>query len=614
MIIVRFQGGFANQIFQYAFYLNLCEKFSSVKIYADLSHYKKCKDHGGFKLKRFTKLNIIRKINLNDFVSVNENNFDEFVNNHSENENYYFNGYWQEERFFPKDLNRIKNIFVQDKLSSKNRGYIKGIIDSESVSVHVRRGDYVNNFMHGNIANQCYLQNSIKYIIDNIDNPHFFVFSDDIVWAKENLNFGDSSVTFITGNSDKVEQDIILMSLCKHNIIANSSFSWWAQFLNSNPQKIVIAPEYWFNQKSETTKDLVVKNSINISNIPLVQNVSNQPFFSILIPVYNTSNTVRRTLASVLNQTFNNIEVIIVDDGSTDNSYKVLQSYQLRDARIKLIKHEKNEGLLAARYTAMKEARGKYVLFIDSDDWFELDACQILYNELKNKPVDMLEFGFIREPTGIKQEISKDYGDRVEALLQRDYLSTFWNKVYSLNIVKEVVHSIAPFKCTFSEDMFYSLVFACFAKKIGYIDTYLMHYMLFTGISTQKDYSTVRIKNIINDAFAIKQQLEFFLQHYFYEKNINLESYVKKNCNNIAFMINENTNGAIIIEQLKYLDEVFDTDYLRNKYVYMSEIVSKYEKLQAMPIIKIGILLILFWYSIFKSRFKGIVNSFLKRR
>lgn len=611
MFVVVFQGGFANQIFQYAFYLHLIEKFSSDNVFADISHYKKCKDHGGFKLRRFVNLHYINRKRIKNLITINENNYEQTI--FSDEANYYFNGYWQEEKFFPRDIQKIKDIFNIDNLNSKNKVILKSIINTDSVSVHVRRGDYVNNFMHGNIANQCYLQNSIDYVKSAIENPYFFVFSDDIEWAQNNLKFPNPNVIFVSGNSDKVEQDIILMSNCKHNIISNSSFSWWAQFLNSNPEKIVITPEYWFNQKLETAKELLVDNSIRIPNTPFVKKELQQPFFSILIPVYNTEKTLRRTLASVLNQTYESIEVIIVDDGSTDNSLEILKTYESRDARIKLVKHEKNLGLLAARYTAMEKATGKYVLFIDSDDWLELYACQILYSELQKNPVDVLEFGFIREPLGIKQVICKDYGDRADALLQRNYLSTFWNKVYSINVVKKVLTSVKPFSCTFSEDMFYSLVFTCFAKTFGYIDYYLTHYMLFTGISTQKIYSTEQIKKIINDALNVKNQSELFLAQNFPEKLQYHEQYTKRNCNNISYMISQNSDLAVVLEQLKILDTMLGTSYYESKIKQISGIISKYETVLTLPFIKICLSVFMFLISIFKNRIQIILKDLLKK-
>lgn len=612
MLIVRFQGGFANQIFQYALLLKLKELFPAVKVLADLSHYKTCKDHGGFKLNRFVRLKQFRGHKKNNFETITETNC------HFENldvaKDYYFNGYWQEKRFFPKDMSLIKSIFSEGNLLERNRNYLNEINETVAVSVYIRRGDYVNNFMHGNIANQCYLQNSIDYIKGKVQDASFFIFSDDIEWAKSNLQFGDSKVTFVCGNSDNIEQDIILMSHCKHNIISNSSFSWWAQFLNSNPEKIVITPEYWFNQDAGAAKDLFVPSSIKIPNTPTVDTVSQQPFFSILIPVYNTEMTLRRTLSSVLNQTFADIEVIVVDDGSTDDSFDILKTYESRDARVKIIKHEKNSGLLAARYTAMKKATGRYVSFIDSDDWYELDACQILYDELQRNPVDMLEFGYIREPIGLKQEICRDYGNRVDALLQRDYLSTFWNKTYSINVVKKVLDSVRSFYCTFSEDMFYSLVFACFLKTIGYVDKYLMHYMLFTGISTQKVYPTEQIKKIINDASNVKKQLESFLTYYFPEKMQCLEQYTKKNYNNIYFMINLNSDLVVVLEQLKILDTTFGTSYYESKIKQISGIISKYEKVLTLPFINICFSVFIFLISIFKNRLQIILKGLVKNK
>lgn len=612
MLVVSFQGGFANQIFQYAFYLHLQEMFSSDIVYADISHYKHCKDHGGFKLNRFEKLrysNIKKNI---DFITVNENNYDKI--DLSEDLNYFFRGYWQEKRFFPNDISKIKKLFSTANLTLKNKAVLQAIVNTNSVSIHVRRGDYVNNFIHGNIANQCYLQNSIDYIKIKIENPHFFVFSDDIDWAKNNLNFSNSNVTFVSGNSDKVEQDIILMSNCKHNIISNSSFSWWAQFLNSNPEKIVITPEYWFNQKSETVKELLVDNSVRIPNTPFVGEEIRQPFFSILIPVYNTEKTLRRTLASVLNQTFKDIEVIIVDDGSTDNSFEILKTYESRDTRIKLFKHEKNSGLLAARYTAMKEAVGKYVLFIDSDDWFELDACQILYNELQKHPVDMLEFGYIREPLGLKQKICKDLGNRLYALLQNNYMITFWNKTYSMNIVKRVLASINSFRCTFSEDFFYSIVFACFAKTIGYVDCYLMHYTLFTGISTQKSYSNEQVRQIIDNMLAVKKNLLSFLSDYAPDKKQYFGICMQARYNHVAFIISKNNNFYDVLGQLQVIDRSFNTDFHNEKLKQIQDfktIYDEYQNFLNLPFAKMIYILLRFLCKTFIDRARLLFN--LKR-
>ena len=119
----------------------------------------------------------------------------------------------------------------------------------DSVSLHIRRGDYLlpeNRELFGGICTLDYYRRAIDYILDKVKNPFFFIFSNDIVWVKENMNISNS--LFITWNSGKDSwQDMFLMSKCKHNIIANSTFSWWGAWLNKNPQKIVISPSRFFN-------------------------------------------------------------------------------------------------------------------------------------------------------------------------------------------------------------------------------------------------------------------------------------------------------------------------------------------------------------------------------
>jgi hypothetical protein len=108
-----------------------------------------------------------------------------------------------------------------------------------------------------------YYHEAIKIMKEKIKNPYFFIFSDDIPWVKENLKI-DGDAFFITGKKIKDHEEMFLMSRCKHNIIANSSFSWWGAWLNNNPEKIVIAPKRWFNNEKINTSDLVPDNWLRI--------------------------------------------------------------------------------------------------------------------------------------------------------------------------------------------------------------------------------------------------------------------------------------------------------------------------------------------------------------
>ena len=569
MFILRFQGGFANQLFQYAFYLKLIEEYPFQDIYVDLRHYKKCKDHGGFKLNQFVDLNVTNAISVDSEV-INENNYEYFVKNFSQDKFYYFDGYWQNKSFFPKNLEKIRKIFDKSNLLKCNEIFLKKIDECNSVSIHVRRGDYVNNFMHGNIANKCYLQNSIDYIKSNVVEPVFFVFSDDIKWTKDNLNFVNSEVFFISGNDKNVEQDIILMSNCKHNIISNSSFSWWAQYLNNNPQKLVITPEYWFNQKTETVEELFVDKAIKIPNTPKYEKVNKKPFFSIIIPVYNTKVTLRRTLASVLNQSYDNIEVIIVDDCSTDNSYEILKAYEVRDKRIKLFHHEKNSGSLVTRLTGMRQAKGQYILFLDSDDWLELEACQVLFDELNKNPVDILEFGYINEPFGKKNPMPKIKTKFLKAIFsisaKKRYPVTFWNKAYSREVLQRMLPYTKEFYCTMLEDGYFTILFLTFYKTFYRINKYLHHYNSGTGITTQKNYTEEKICQILDSYNIAFTKIYEFLREKNATYTIAFKNFVYYE---IQYICGNFTRLHIPIEQkisnLYIVKSYFNNDYVNNK-------------------------------------------------
>jgi len=180
--------------------------------------------------------------------------------------NVYLNGFWQSENYFEpvKDI-LLKEFSLKGKLDSANQLIAQKIIDSNSVSLHIRRGDYVSdkatNAFHG-VCSLDYYQRAIKHIQNTVSGINIFVFSDDVTWAKANLKT-DASITFIDFNNHG-EIDMYLMSLCKHNIIANSSFSWWAAWLNQNPGKMVIAPMQWFADINAVSPDIYPQNWLKI--------------------------------------------------------------------------------------------------------------------------------------------------------------------------------------------------------------------------------------------------------------------------------------------------------------------------------------------------------------
>jgi len=180
----------------------------------------------------------------------------------------YLDGYWQSEKYF-KDIEQlIRDEFtIRIDQDSHSRKIAAMIAATNSVSIHVRRGDYVSNPVTNRVHGVCeleYYMKCVHYIEDKVESPDFFVFSDDPDWVVENLRL-PFPMTFVTHNGGGREyEDLRLMSLCKHHIIANSSFSWWGAWLNANSGKVVLAPWQWFNDRARDTRDLLPDSWIKV--------------------------------------------------------------------------------------------------------------------------------------------------------------------------------------------------------------------------------------------------------------------------------------------------------------------------------------------------------------
>ena len=176
-------------------------------------------------------------------------------------DNVYLEGYWQSEKYFEHVKDIIKSDFIFKIPLNNTVMELKNKISSEeSVSLHVRRGDFVKdkvvNQIHG-ICSPEYYSNCITYIKERINNPIFYIFSDDITWVKENLAIENEKI-YIDENISKLgHEQMFLMSNCKHNITANSSFSWWGAWLNNNQNKMVLCPDEWIKSEKHRNNDIV---------------------------------------------------------------------------------------------------------------------------------------------------------------------------------------------------------------------------------------------------------------------------------------------------------------------------------------------------------------------
>ena len=253
-----FTGGLGNQMFQYALLLSLKNQGFEVK--EDISYYDFFKMHNGYELERVfgIKEQLVNKqgIHMLWLRTLNKlrpsllYEFDKYYYN--ENVVYtpkcYIFGYWQDERYFG-DKDEIKRLFSFREIDAYNATLAKEMQSCNSVSLHVRRGDYAAFGM--TVIEEDYYRKAIEKINSMVDRPVYYIFSDDIEFSKKMANNLGIVYQIISHNRGiDSYKDMYLMSNCKHNIIANSSFSWWGAWLNGNKEKIVIAPQIWDTNKT----------------------------------------------------------------------------------------------------------------------------------------------------------------------------------------------------------------------------------------------------------------------------------------------------------------------------------------------------------------------------
>ncbi len=507
MFIVKIMGGLGNQIFQYNFALYLRAMFPQSKIFINTEYYKKDSIHGGYLLRQ-KDFPIFNKFDSKKYKIVRDKDFDEaFATGFSPDQNIIFEGYWQNTKFLGQHTPKVENLF-KIKLSAKNKEYLKKITECEnSVSVHIRCGDYNNNYMHGNIATRAYFQNAIAKIRSEVKNPIFFVFSNDIAWCGDNIDFGQKEVVFVTGNNKGmgVFYDIFLMSCCRHNIISNSSFSYLAQLFNRNTDKIVITPQYWVNEpemsafENELPSILKLPYMQSVPNIPSYKNQADSPFLSVVLLAYNQPVQIRRAISSVLNQKFEDYELIIVDDGSTDSTPDILSECAELNSHIRIVTHEKNMGRLCSRKDGISVAGGKWLFLLDGDDYLFPDVFEKFYDVIcKNSDVDIFELPYIERPNGKVHPVPEFTGNLFSQFFtDKDFPVTIWNKVYNMQKAKNGNGQMLPLRVNMFDDTCGSVAMAYFCKKIMPLDFPATNYLnCKKGVSTSKNDKTRLLSHI----------------------------------------------------------------------------------------------------------------------
>jgi hypothetical protein len=289
MIITRLNGGLGNQMFQYALGRSL-SLFHNTHLLVDLGEY----FDGSYKKYELGNFNVdaktakqptlikyrldLGKAGLLTNSLFRSAIFPIYYNNViKEKDRFLFDksiyertppkllvGYWQNEKYFVKcqkilfEELSLKVESIKYKIAKK---YVKQ--HNPSVSIHVRRGDYIklNNINYYNPPTTLYYMKAVKFIKSKVSKPKFIIFTDDVVWCRKNLKL-DALYSADFKLTDA--EELMLMSKCAHNIIANSSFSWWGAWLNQSNEAIVITPKQWFKDKNNNSSNIICTDWVKI--------------------------------------------------------------------------------------------------------------------------------------------------------------------------------------------------------------------------------------------------------------------------------------------------------------------------------------------------------------
>ena len=322
---------------------------------------------------------------------------------------------------------------------------------------------------------------------------------------------------------------------------------------------------------------------------------TNNSIISVIVPVYNVESYVRKTIDSVLNQTFQNFELILVDDGSTDNSGIICDEYTLKDKRIKVI-HQKNAGQSAARNNGFEIARGEYICFLDSDDWFSENALEVFINTIKNYDVEIVMIKLLET---YSENIEYKAKDNIKLLTSNDCINSLLNDQYYLNSPCNKIYKRELIqKLKFPEGMIYEDFYIIIdrfiqIKQLAYTEKACLFYRIRNTSTTHSCFS--------------KKNLQFIdsLEH----------------VNNRALEINRKDLWYFYSNQLlgfymEYSLKLSDSD-IPNKAYYIKKYRIKSKKLfKSLPFYKWKLNLIkrffifIISFKIFKLYYKNIKNLF----
>lgn len=306
---------------------------------------------------------------------------------------------------------------------------------------------------------------------------------------------------------------------------------------------------------------------------------------SIIVPCYNNEKYIARCLNSIVNQTFNQIEIIIVNDGSTDKSISIIEDYASKDSRI-IIVDKSNEGVSAARNDGIKKSTCKYLMFVDSDDWIDLNTCEVVYDKIEKSNADVVMWSYVREfanaslkkniynekiivfnKTDIKNKLYRRQIGLIDEELEHPESEFALNPVFTKIFRKDIIiqNNIKFIDLSIigtSEDGYFNMEVFEHCEKVIYIDEYFYHYFKQNDNSCTQNYKA--------DLF-IKWQKLFDITLMNINKNIkckdNIQAFNNKICLSIIWLgLNICSSKKNSFQKIKEIKGILSCEKYRQAY------------------------------------------------